>query len=154
MIASISAINRWLEKAKVTHDPIMTAYNLPFDLNKCENTGIDLTLFPSRFCLWAASYTRWAHKKDYQNFALSVHGFNPPTALGNMTYKTNAELMARYVLKMPDLPDEPHTALEDIIDYELPILRAVVKGWKRENWMNPISYNWRECQVRDHFTAK
>lgn len=154
MVASIAAINRWLEKVKATYDPYLTAYNLPFDISKCENTGIDNTIFTNRFCLWGAAYSRWAHTKKFRNFVLSVHGFNKPTELGNMTYKTNAEIMARFIMNNPDLPDEPHTALEDIIDYELPILTAVVKGWKKDRWLNPQSYNWRKCQVRDHFTAK
>lgn len=154
MIASVAAVNRWLEKVKATFNPILTAYNLPFDVSKCENTGIDLSMFAARFCLWAAAYTRWAHTKKFRNFILSVHGFNSPTALGNMTYKTNAEVMARFILGQPDLPDEPHTALEDIIGYELPILTAVVKGSKRDLWLNSKAYNWRDCQVKDHFIAR
>jgi hypothetical protein len=68
-----------------------------------------------------------------------------------MSYRTNAETMARFVLGDPGIPDEPHTALEDVIDYELPILRAVVKGNKREKWLNPTPWNWRELQVKNHF---
>jgi hypothetical protein len=154
MLASVSAINRWIDKAVSTYNPILTAYNLPFDVNKCENTGIDLTGMPERFCLWAGAYTRFSKSRDFRQFVLDNHEFNKPTALGNMTYKTNAEIMARFLLKNPDMPDEPHTALEDIIDYELPILKAVVKGKSRKELQNFTSYNWRECQVRDWFKAK
>ena len=52
MIASGAAINRWIDKVVAKYDPYLTAYNLPFDLDKCKKTGIDLTMFTKRFCLW------------------------------------------------------------------------------------------------------
>ena len=76
------------------YNPILTAYNLPFDLNKCQNTGIDLTMFSQRFDLWTASFNKWALTNKYKTFALENHAFNNRTALGNMTYQTNAEIMA------------------------------------------------------------
>jgi hypothetical protein len=154
MLASINAINRWLEKVAAKYDPFLTAYNLPFDLDKCDNTQIDLTMFTKRFCLWAAAQDKWANTKKYKNFVLECHAFNTPTELGNMTYQTNAEIMTRFVLGMPELPDEPHTALEDVISYELPILVALVKSTKKEKWINAPAYNWRNYQVKNHFTAK
>jgi hypothetical protein len=60
MIASVSSINRWLDKAKAEYNPILTAYNLAFDVGKCENTAIDLTMLDMRFCLWYAAVDRWA----------------------------------------------------------------------------------------------
>ena len=154
MIASVPAINSWLVKALKLYNPVLTAYNLGFDLDKCKNTGIDLTMFDRKFCLWSAAYTAWAHTKKYRNFALSVHAFNPPTAYSNMSYKTNAETMARFVMGLPDLPDEPHSALEDILEYELPILNKLLKS-RSVKWLltKPLPYNWRHCQVRDAFTA-
>lgn len=154
-IASVAAINRWLDKARTTYNPWLTAYNLPFDANKCGNTGIDLAQYGERkFCLWAAAAERWVQKKAYKEFALQVHAFNNPTAKGNMTYKANAETMARFVLQNPDLVDEPHTALEDIIFYELPIFTAVVKGRKMKDFAGLSSPAWQSMQVKDHFTAR
>jgi len=157
MLASVGAINRWLDMVKAEYNPILTAYNLPFDLDKCKNTGIDLTQFSS-FCLWSAAFSQWANTRAYKNMALQLHAFNPPTDLGNMTYKTNAETMARFVLNNPSLPDEPHTALEDAIFYELPILVKLLKVKKitAKGLIEypPGAYNWRNCQVRDHFTAQ
>lgn len=154
MIASIGAINRWLDKAKAGYDPYLTAYNLPFDLDKCEKTGIDLTPFHRRFCLWAAAYTKWGKSKKFKEFILSAHAFNTPTELGNMTYKTNAEIMARFVLNNNTLPDEPHTALEDIIGYELPIFTKLARTEKMVDLCNSVAYDWRQVQVKDHFKAK
>jgi len=82
---------------------------------------------------------------------LRVHGFNAPTDLGNMTYKTNAEIMTRFLTNNPDLEDEPHTALEDVLYYEMLILTRFLKGTNREQIFNIDSYNWREVQVKDHF---
>ena len=154
-LASVNAINRWLEKAKATYNPIMTAYNLPFDLHKCQNTGIDLTLFERRFCLWAASFTHWGKSKPFRQFVLDSHAFNNPTEFGNMTYKTSAETMARFVLGDASLDNEPHTALEDIIGYELPILNRLIRV-RSNKWLlsEVVPYNWREIQVKDWYKPR
>jgi len=154
MIASVAAVNRWLVKALVTYNPILTAYNLPFDLDKCNLTGINVTIFERKFCLWAAAYTQFAHTKAYRNFALQCHAFNPPTNFGNMTYQTNAEIMTRFVTGNPSLKDEPHSALEDILEYEILVLNKILKT-RSTKWLltKPISYNWRNCQVRDNFES-
>lgn len=150
MIASVHAVNRWLEKVKATYNPYLTAYNLPFDLSKCSNTEIDLSLFSKNFCLWSAAYDKWCHTRKYKQFILDNHYFNKPTALQNMTYQTNAEVMARFVTGT-NLADEPHTALEDVIFYELPILLKLVRTTKKDRWLHPQPYNWRDCQVKDNF---
>ena len=152
MIASVPAINNWLAKAVAMHNPILTAYNLAFDVDKCTNTGIDLTLFSKRFCLMQAAQTAYAHTKAYKRMVLECHAFNPRTDLGNMTFQTKAEIMARFVLNSPTLPDEPHTALEDVIYYELPILKKLCKS-KSTKWLlnEPRPMTWRDCQVKDHF---
>ena len=155
MLASVSAINKWLVTARLTYPNIIwTAYNSAFDLNKCSNSGIDLSVFGSNtFCLWQAAYTQFAHTKKFRNFCLGIHAFNPPTKYGNMTYKTNAETMARFVLNNPTMPDEPHTAFEDL-DYEVPILLKLLK-LRSTKWIleSPKAYNWRAMQVRDNFTS-
>lgn len=154
MLASVPAVNAWLAKAAIKYAPTLTAYNLAFDMGKCTNTGIDLSIFSDSFCLWHAAFNKWAHTKNYRNFALQMHAFNAPTKLQNMSFKTNAETMARFVLDSPDLPDEPHTALEDAIQYELPILKRLITTTERKIFMNPEPFDWRKVQVKDWFTAK
>lgn len=154
MLASIHAINRWLEKVKAKYDPYLTAYNLSFDLGKCLNTEIDLAMFDKRFCLWHAAFNKWALTKNYRNFIVNSHAFNPPTKYNNMSFKTNAETMMRFVSNNPELEDEPHTAYEDAKLYEMPILLKLVNSTKKEKWLNPKPFNWKAVQVRDHFTAK
>lgn len=153
MIASIGAINRWLDKVKELYNPYLTAYNLAFDQDKCNNTGIDIAQFDKRFCLWHAAFNKWAHTKKYRNFICSVHAFNKPTAKGNMSYQTNAEIMARFITDNPLLEDEPHTALEDIKFYELPILLKLVNTTKKQTYINPKPFDWKKVQVKDWFTA-
>ena len=153
MLATVPAIQSWLFKALATYKPVLTAYNLGFDVDKCAKSGIDLTIFDRRFCLWHASYSLWGKSKHYRQFVLDNHAFNPPTALGNMTYKTNAEIMARFVLGNPSLEDEPHTALEDIVFYELPILNALLKRRSVKQLLTDVEpFNWRAIQVKDMFT--
>jgi hypothetical protein len=152
MVASVAAINVWLAKAKEKYNPVLTAYNLSFDQNKCANTGIDLIQFDRNFCLWYAAFNKWAHTKEYRKTVLALHAFNKPTNLGNMSFKTNAETMARFVLKNPRLQDEPHTALEDVVLYELPILLKLVQNTPLHQLLNPeIAFDWRKVQVRDWF---
>jgi hypothetical protein len=155
MIASPAAINRWLDRAANTYNPVLTAYNLTFDLGKCANTGIDLTMFPRSFCMWHAAVNKWGANKKFREFILNTHAFNNPTAYGNMTFKTNAEVMARFILDNPELPNEPHTALEDIIFYELPILNQLVKTTSTKKLIeNTKGYNWKDFQVKDWFKAR
>lgn len=150
-LASIAAINRWLERANIKYNPILTAYNLAFDLGKCANTGIDLNLLDNRFCLWHSAAAHFAESKEYKQFVLDNHLFNPPTTKGNMTYKTNAEVVAAFV-QGGAIIDEPHTALEDAKFFELPILKAIVK---RKKWREKSkAYNWQAFQVKNHFSPK
>jgi hypothetical protein len=150
MLASVNAINRWLEKAAGKFDPELTAYNLPFDTSKCANTGIDLNMFSRRFCLWAASVGNICQTKAYRQFVLDNHLFNTRTQYGNMTYSTTAEAVTGYLTG--NMTDEPHTSMEDIIGYELPTLVHILN---KRNWREKmIAYNWKSFQVKDHFGAK
>lgn len=150
MLASVNAINKWINQAIGKYNPELTAYNLAFDKDKCQNTGIDLSGFKSEFCLWQAAIGNICNKKNYKQFVLENHGFNNKTQFGNMTVKTNAEIVAGFI--SGNIIDEPHTALEDARDFEKPILCQILK---KRNWRDNIKpYNWREYQVKDHFTAK
>ena len=151
MLASVAAVNGWLYKAEQQFRPVMTAYNLAFDADKMMKSGIDCGIFDHSFCLWHAAYTRYARSKAYLQFCLDNHYFNPPTKAGNMTIKTDAETMARFIHGDAKMADEPHTALEDALFYEKPILERVIKGAKVSDYMNPQPYNWREVQLRDHY---
>lgn len=150
MMASVNAVNMWLAKAAGQYDPILTAYNLAFDMSKAVNTGIDLSVFRNSFCLWGAAVGNICKTKAYRQFVLEQHLFNNPTEKRNMTFSTNAESVTAFL--MGEFVDEPHTSLEDIIGFELPILNHVIKkrGWKD----NIQPYNWREFQVKDHYAAK
>ncbi len=154
MLASVAAINRWLARVNAQYKPVLTAYNLSFDVGKCQNTGIDLDMFDRRFCLWYACYTIFAHTKSYLLACLALHAFNAPTAHGNMTFKTNAETMARYITGNLELEDEPHTALEDAMDYEKPLLVACLSKWSLKKLLRDSRpYVWKDCQVKDWFKA-
>ena len=136
MLASVAAVNSWLSKVNSKYRPILTAYNLAFD------------------CLWHAAANKWMHTRAYRTFILENHLFNNPTKLGNMTFQTKAEPMAAFVLGDASMPKEPHTALEDARDYELPILAALVKNASPKDYMNPKPVTWRDTQVKDWFKAK
>lgn len=150
MLASVAAINRWLEQVKGKYNPILTAYNLAFDTDKCQKTQIDLNMFSDRFCLWHAAVGNICQTRAYKQFILDNHAFRPPTELGNMAYITNAEVVTGFL--NGKITNEPHTAIEDAIGYELPILSHILK---KKKWREKIvPYNWREFQVKDHFGVK
>lgn len=154
MLASVPAINRWLAKVNGKYSPIVTAYNWAFDKNKLGNSGIDVEMFEKSFCLWHVAANKYAKTKAYRQFVLDTVAFNKPTNFGNMSYHTNAEVMARFILNNPMLDDEPHTAFEDVRDYELPILKAILKNTPTKELFNAPAYNWREYQVKDWFRPK
>jgi hypothetical protein len=153
MLASVPAVNRLLVKIALKYKPVLTAYNIAFDLSKAANTGIDLTIFDQRFCLWHAAAAKWAGTRAFRQFVLDNHFFGNRTKHGNMTFGTKADYMAKFLLGS-DLPNEPHTALEDARDYELPILKALVKNTSPKIYMNPPPYNWQNFQVRNAFRPK
>ncbi len=149
MIASVPAINRWVNQAIGKYNPTLTAYNLAFDADKCAKTEIDITGFANRFCLWQAAVGNICNSKAYRDFVLQNHAFNKPTEFGNMTLQTNAEVVAGFI--NGEFKTEPHTALEDARDFELPILREILR---KKKWQEKITpYNWRDFQVKDHFKA-
>lgn len=150
MLASVNAINKWIQQAIGKYNPTLTAYNLAFDIDKCKNTGIDLDGFANKFCLWQAAVGNVCNTKLYKQFILENHRFNKVTESGNMTFSTTAETVCGFI--KGEYTDEPHTALEDARDFELPILVQILK---KKKWQDKITpYNWRAFQVKDHFTAK
>jgi hypothetical protein len=143
MLCSVSAVNKWLEKAVHNYDPILTAYNLAFDADVCKNSGIDLSIFKDNFCLWKESSRVFASRKSYINFCIEHKNFS---AKFNM--QTSAEVMAAYITG--EAIAEPHTALEDARDFELPIL---VKLLQQKKGIKHIAYNWRNYQGKNLLTA-
>jgi hypothetical protein len=155
VLASVGAVNRFLSKVAVKYNPVMTAYNLAFDRDKMNNSGIITDdLFPDRFCLWHSAVNKWGNTRAYKQFVLENHHFGSRTrATGHIGIKTNADVMAKFLLGA-ELEDEPHTALEDAKYYEVPILTALVKNTSPVDYMNPSPYNYREFALRDHFCVK
>jgi hypothetical protein len=150
MVASVAAVNKWINQAIGKYNPVLTAYNLAFDKSKCANTGIDLSVFTDSFCLWQASVGNICNKKAFKQFALDNHAFNKVTANGNMTFQTNAEIVCGFINN--EFITEPHTALEDARDFELPILKAIIN---KRNWKDNIKpYSWQDFQVKNHYVAK
>lgn len=147
MVASVQGINDWINRAIGKYNPELTAYNLNFDERICKNTEIDLTGFSNRFCLWQAAVGNICQTRKYLQFVLDNHLFNNRTEKGNLTFLTNAEAVCGYL--NGQYGKEPHTALEDARDWELPIVKAIVS---KRNWQAKIvPYGWAAHQMRDHF---
>lgn len=149
VMASVGAVNRYIQNIIGKYNPTLTAYNLAFDTAKCKNTGIMLDDFKGQFCLWQAAIGNICNTKNYRKFVIENHLFSSPTDKGNMTFKTTAESVAGYIKGNFEI--EPHTAIEDAKDFELPILVDILK---KRKWRDKITaYNWRNFQVNQHFVA-
>lgn len=143
VMGSVGAINRWLDKALEAYpNLIFTAYNAEFDLRMMRNTGIDVNRFSDIFCLWKASVNKLSGDKRYIKWCL-----NRKWLTAKLNFKTSAEPVAEYALGH-ELPLEPHTALEDVLYYELPILLWLVKNKSYKKYTQN-GYNWREWQLLD-----
>ena len=121
-IASPALINQWLVRVNAQYSPVVTAYNLAFDLGKCRNTKISLGIFAQSFCLMKAAKKTIGQLAEYHEFCFDNDFLTAKLRRPSMT----AETMARFILG--DIEDEPHTALEDAQFYEAPILHKILQG--------------------------
>ena len=122
-IASPALINQWLSRINAQYSPVVTAYNLAFDLGKCRNTRISLGIFAQSFCLMKAAKRQIGTLAEYHEFCFDNDFLTAKLRRPSMT----AETMSRFILGS-DLEDEPHTALEDAQFYEAPILHKILQG--------------------------
>jgi hypothetical protein len=155
-LASVGAINRWLEKVANTYSGkrftlYATAYNISYDLGCLDKTGIRLDSFPNKFCLWGLALGNIAATASYKRFILQNHYFSNRTEkLGAVTMLTSAEVMSHYVKGF--YQKEEHTAREDIIDHELPILLNIIK---RRKWKHKTKvFNYKDYQLKDCYKVK
>ena len=130
-IVSVAGINQWLAGVNARYAPVLTAYNISFDLGKCRKTGIQLGQFGKRFCLMKAAKAVIGVRADYENFCYGEGLLTAKLQRPQMT----ADAMAKYILGA-DLIDEPHTALEDARDYEAAILAYLLKTNTRKQIMS------------------
>ena len=143
-LASVNAINRWIEKALQAYpNMIATAYNLEFDFRAMRNTGIICDGFNDSFCLWRAAVNKVSNDKRYVQHCISRKWITP-----KLNLRTNAEAMAEYALGGVELPPEPHTAIEDVLHYELPILLWLVKNKSYKKY-SQLGYNWQAWQLKN-----
>ena len=126
-ISSPALINQWLAGVNARYAPVLTAYNLSFDLGKCRNTRINLGIFSERFCLMKAAKKSIGVLADYQDFCYDNDLLTKKLRKPQMT----ADAMAKYIVG-EGLADEPHTALEDARDYEAVILNYILRNVTRK----------------------
>lgn len=143
MLASTGAINKWIEQAQSAYpNLIFTAYNLAFDIDVMRNTGLTVDGFADNFCLWRASVNKVSKDKKY-----ILHCLERKWLTAKLNLRTNAEAMAEYATGK-ELPPEPHTALEDVLYYELPILLWLVKNKSYKKY-SQNGYNWQAWQLKN-----
>jgi len=126
-IASPALINQWLVRVNAQYAPVLTAYNLAFDLGKCRNTRIDLGIFAQSFCLMKAAKRQIGTLAEYHDFCHDNRFLTLALRKPSMT----ADTMAKFILGV-SLEDEPHTALEDAQFYEAPILTKILESVTRK----------------------
>jgi hypothetical protein len=134
-ISSVGLINQWLAATNARYSPVLTAYNISFDLGKCRNTRINLGIFNQKFCLMKAAKRDIGVLADYQQFCYDNKLLTKGGKLRkNPKPQMTADSMAKYI-SGADLADEPHTALEDARDYEAAILTKILESVTRKQLM-------------------
>jgi len=131
-IAGVGLINQWLVRVNAQYAPVLTAYQLSFDLGKCRNTRINLGIFAERFCLMKAAKRKIGVLAEYHQFCID-RGLMTEGGKGlikNPKPQMTADAMAKFILG-DSLEDEPHTALEDARDYEAAILTHILRDTTR-----------------------
>ena len=126
-ISSVGLINQWLAGINARYSPVLTAYNIAFDLGKCRNTRINLGIFNQKFCLMKAAKRKIGALAEYHEFCQTNGFLTAKRRNPSMT----ADTMAKFILGL-DLADEPHQALEDARDYEAPILTKILESVTRK----------------------
>jgi len=129
-ISSVGLINQWLTGINARYAPVLTAYNIAFDLGKCRNTRIDLGIFAQSFCLMKAAKRQIGTLAEYHDFCNANGLLTAKLRNPSMT----ADTMAKFILGT-SLEDEPHTALEDAQFYEAPILTKILESVTRKQLM-------------------
>ena len=129
-ISSVGLINQWLSGINARYSPVLTAYNISFDLGKCRNTRINLGIFNQKFCLMKAAKRKIGTLAEYHEFCQANGFLTAKRRDPSMT----ADTMAKFILGL-DLADEPHQALEDARDYEAPILTKILESVTRKQLM-------------------
>lgn len=142
-ISNVNYINRLLIDIHKQYKPTLTAYNLNFDIRICQNSGIDFSLYNRRFCLWHSAVYIFAERLKFVKFCFKFKYLTP-----KLNLKTNAEVLSHYVTG--EKIDEPHTAYEDILMCELPILQHCI-AQKRAGWKNPPPYKWQNHSINEVF---
>jgi len=139
MLASVTAVNNWLCKANELYGKnlYLTAYNICFDAGVCKNSGINLSIIKNSFCLWGLACRLYCKRSGYIKFCIKNKYFTE-----KLNMKSNAEIMAHYITGK--FSNEPHTALEDIIYYELPIL---VDALRQKKGLGVDTYSWKKYQL-------
>ena len=126
-ISSVGLINQWLAGINARYAPVLTAYNIAFDLGKCRNTRIDLGIFAQSFCLMKAAKRQIGTLAEYHEFCIVNDFLTAKLRKPSMT----ADTMAKFIFGL-SLADEPHTALEDAQFYEAPILTKILESVTRK----------------------
>lgn len=126
-ISSVGLINQWLTGINARYAPVLTAYNIAFDLGKCRNTRIDLGIFAQSFCLMKAAKRQIGTLAEYHDFCNANGLLTAKLRNPSMT----ADTMAKFIFGT-SLEDEPHTALEDAQFYEAPILTKILESVTRK----------------------
>ena len=129
-ISSVGLINQWLAGINARYAPVLTAYNIAFDLGKCRNTRIDLGIFAQSFCLMKAAKRQIGTLAEYHDFCNANGLLTAKLRKPSMT----ADTMAKFIFGT-SLEDEPHTALEDAQFYEAPILTKILESVTRKQLM-------------------
>lgn len=132
MMSTPNAVNRWVRNAFLEYKPLLTAYGLKRNEERCRKAGIDLSIFPQRFCLREAAIGNICQAKEYKKFA-ELNGLITSSERNERhIYQTDLSAISGFLSGKYE--KEKHTAHEDAIHHALPVIRFILnkRNWKEK----------------------
>ena len=129
MLAAAPYINGWLKEMRENYNPLITAYNWPFDRDVCRRTKINIDQFEhdNKWCLMRLARKHYSKDPTYIAHCKAKGLF---TKTGNISFSCDSVSNFIFTQRGNVKDPEPHTALEDAMIYEMPIAQELyAHGW-------------------------
>lgn len=135
-LITVPELNARLAMIQANYKPVPCAYNIAFDKSLSKNSGIRVDLFSSpELDIMKESIKIFLARKGYWRFCLKNNLFSAKNYI-----KFSAESIGQYLMDKPDAI-EPHTALEDLTDWEYLILCTVLRQKKKLREYKPLIWD-------------
>jgi hypothetical protein len=124
-LITVPQLNAVLMMINCNYSPVLMAYNLSFDYSLGLNSGLVLRFFKEKQCLMKMAIQIYLKRRGYWVFCLRNNLLSEKNFL-----RFSAQAIGGY---LGIQGNEPHTALEDLLEWEYPILCNVLRQHKKHD---------------------